>query len=154
MKFQNELNRYEYMRSKENHSANINSTKETLTSLSCLFKDNTYDPTTNLVEVPTIQYLKDQVGKFLSLSQYHLLPESTSNSWNQMFHHVLNICQLKLEFPPNSLPPSYGKKQSCGHLLNVELDTISTKALYLTMLEKVLVKAEKYLSKQMNHAYS
>ena len=54
-----------------------------------------------------------------------------------MFHNVLNICQLRLEFPPNSLPPTYGKKQSCGHLLHVELDTISTKALYLTMLEKV-----------------
>ena len=54
-----------------------------------------------------------------------------------MFHHIWETCQLQSEFPTEEIPKLYHPNQSYGHMLHVELDSMATKALHLTMLEKV-----------------
>ena len=69
------------------------------------------------------------------------------DSWNSLFHQLLQIDDLVEEFPPWVLPRSYGVDKSCGHILQVNLQDVATNTLHLTTLEKLM-------DKEVNSVYS
>jgi len=90
--------------------------------------------TLEMEEVPTIEFLLDQVQKCM-MSFEPSFASKKNNSRNKMFWSILETCELKSEYALSSLPSSYERNQVCGHVLHVELEDTSTKAMYLTMLE-------------------
>ena len=58
-------------------------------------------------------------------------------SWNSMFHQICSLCNLEYEFPPWTMPSSYSKNQTCGHIQQVNLDKTTTNSLYLAALDNM-----------------
>ena len=97
--------------------------------------ENQHTSPTYLVEVPAISYLKNQ--GILFLCTINTTTFQATDSWNTISHHILETCQLQSKLPNEEIPTSCYWNQSCGHMLHIELDSVATKALHLTMLEKV-----------------
>ena len=89
-----------------------------------------------LQEVPSIDFLREQVKLCtdrLNIKEKVNKPES----WNIMFHQFCDLCDLKYEFPPWSMPSCYGTNKTCGHIQQVNLDKAAINTLYLTALDKM-----------------
>ena len=72
-----------------------------------------------LTEVPNYQILRDQVK--LKISEHKI--QSTPNekkSWNEKFHHIIGLCNLKSEYEMRDLPASYAKGSICGHVFQIK----------------------------------
>ena len=85
-------------------------------------------------EVPTISFLLEQVQKYMvtmntSFCPNHRLP------WGEIFYSLVNLCGLKNEFSPSSLPITYTRDKVCGHIFHFGLEETATHAMPLTMLE-------------------
>ncbi len=135
-KFQQELQKYEFIQSKGKKDSKISSNihPSTLnTSTNCLEQNQKL-----LSEVPRIDFLHWQMRMYMDTfpvsSQYHNI-KTRNESWNLMFHQILNSCTLKHEYPSSTMPKEYKPNKSCAHLLHVDLELVARKCLYLTMFE-------------------
>ena len=57
----------------------------------------------SLKEVPTIAFFRDQVNLCTDAMNIRRV-QSTSMSWNSMFHNIVKICKLECDFPPWVMP--------------------------------------------------
>ena len=122
--FQQKIHTFMYLYS-QNKGGNVRESKHT--------SSDVQEPGV-IQEVPTISFLLEQVQKCMmtmntSFCPNHRLP------WNEMFYSLVNLCGLKNNFPPSSLPTTYARDKVWSHIFHVELEETATHAMYLTMLE-------------------
>ena len=88
-----------------------------------------------LTEVPTIEFLQDCVNDCMNKLDIPLRDLIEIKSWNSQFHEILELTNMKDEFPPSVLPRCYGIGKSCGHILQCNLQEVATNTMHLTMYE-------------------
>ena len=90
-------------------------------------------------ELPTIQFLEESVGEYLSGLNVHIDVLSQNLTWNHQFHSLLELVNLQDDFPPCALLKCYRQNKSCGHVLQVDLHNIATNTLYLMLEYSTLI---------------
>ena len=96
---------------------------------------------TCLKEVPSTKHLKEQIGKLHT----EINPHSHSpndRTWNEIFHTVVNSCNLQERFPLHTLPKSYSVGSSCSHVYHIDKQKTINTTLHLTMLEQTKLGSE------------
>ena len=86
-------------------------------------------------DVPTIQFLQNCVNDCMNQLEMPVQDFVNIQSWNSQFHEILELDNLKEEFPLQVLPKCYGLEKSCGHVLQVNLQEVATNTMHLTMFK-------------------
>ena len=133
-KFQQDLLKHEFMRSKKKLDSGMSKTE---TSFQQSLSGHNSDSDSILSEVPSIYHLQSQMQIYMKSLPTEMNHQDKSKSWNSMFHWILHLCKLEKDFPPTSLPRSYKLNGSCAHVAHVELELVATKSLHLTMFENL-----------------
>ena len=91
-----------------------------------------------LMEVPTIEFLRECVEDCMRGLQIPVTNYVPNDSWNALFHRMLEEDNLDDEFPPWVLPNCDSVGKNYGHILQVNLQEVAENTMHLTMLESLI----------------
>ena len=90
-----------------------------------------------LMGVPTIDFLCECVEDCMNGLNISVKDFVPSDSWNSLFHQMLENNNLDNISPPWVFPKFYGVGKNCGHKLEVNLQEVVGNTMHLTMLESL-----------------
>ena len=88
-----------------------------------------------ITAVPSIKDLKSKVCTS-AMQTYKMDHSSINKTWNQMFHDIIELCELEEEFNLESLPMCYEPGASCSHIFHIDMEKTINVSLQLTLLEQ------------------
>ena len=97
--------------------------RDTHLGTSTLSKNKRSIDRNTLKEVPTIEYLREQVNLRTDCMNVKRV-QNSSMYWNSMFRQIVKLCHLECDFPPWVMPSCYTKEHTCRHTLQVEFRII------------------------------
>lgn len=100
-----------------------------------LEKDQSQSESLPMEQVPTLKILEKSLEDNIQRVKSHINNRLRKVSWNELFHEIINTCNIAEEYPSTSLPFSYQDGNNCGHVLHVDLHRATQDTLYLTMTE-------------------
>lgn len=86
-----------------------------------LEKDQSQSESLPMEQVPTLKILEKSLEDNIQRVKSHINNRLRKVSWNELFHEIINTCNIAEEYPSTSLPFSYQDGNNCGHVLHVDL---------------------------------